>query len=123
MEVVVAVGIAGIMITGIAVAMKNVTRLSFEAKREAIINRIIYNELTTVATRPRLSEGQLPSRRVEEWDIEIITNITPLTEVLNEDGQVLNNLMKIEVSASFWENSEYVTRTAETWRNTRLYAN
>lgn len=122
MEAVLAVGIAGIMITAIAIAMKNISRLSFESKREAIISRIIHNELMTHATKPRIQEGQLPSKRIEEWEIEIITNVIPLTEVTNSDGALLDQLFKVEVKATWWEDGDYTTRTAETWRNANLYA-
>jgi len=122
MEVVLAVGIAGVMITAIAIAMKNISKLSFESKREAIISRIIHNELMTHATKPNIQEGQLPSKRIEEWEIEIITNIIPLTEVTNSDGALLDQLFKVEVQATWWEDGDYTTRIAETWRNANLYA-
>ena len=122
LEVILAVGIAGIMITAISVAMKNISRLSFESKREAVISRIIYNELMVAGTKPNIQEGQLPAKRIDEWEIDIITEITALEDLTNQDGAILNNLFKIEVNASFWENGEYVTRTAETWRNSDIYA-
>jgi|GEM_PF-7027397 len=122
MEVLAASVLAGIVITGIAVAMKNITRLSADAKREALVSRLIYNELRTAATKPQITEGQLPPKLIESWDIELITEVIPLTEVTNVDGVILNNLFKIEVTAHFQQNNEQVTRTAETWRNSSFYA-
>ena len=64
----------------------------------------------------KLEEGR------ELRDIEIITNITPLTEVTNMDGALLDQLYKVEVAATWWEDSDYTTRKVETWRLANLYA-
>ena len=121
LEIVLAVGICGITITSIAVAMQQITRLSADASREAAISRIIGNELFFTTTSPRLIEGQT-SKRVEEWDIEIETHITRLQEVTNQDNATVHNLYKIEVKAVWWEDNGYTERTAETWRYAPLYA-
>ncbi len=122
LEAVLAVGIAGIMITGVSLAMRNITRLGYQSKREAVVGRIIANELQLVSTKPRITEGQLPSKLIKEWEIEIISEVTELTDVTNQDGAILNRLFEIKVEASWWEDGGYVTRSAETWRHADLYA-
>jgi len=123
MEAVLAVGIAGVMITAIAVAMRDIARVNFESKREAVISRIIHNELMRATTKPNIQEGQLPTKRINEWEIDVITTITPLAEITNMDDALIDNLFKVEVSATWWEDGDYATRTAETWRHANLYAN
>ncbi len=122
LEVVLAVAIAGAMITGIAIAMQNISRLGFETKREAVISRIIHNELRRAMTTPSIAEGTLPTKLIDEWDIQIATTITPLTELTNRDGIILDRLFEVKVEASWWEDGGYVTRTAQTWRHANLYA-
>ena len=121
MEALLAVAICGIMTTGIALAIHEVAKLSFEAKRESAINRIIYNRLMFAATLPRVQEG-VTTTRVEEWDIEIETVTTPIEDLVNQDETVLNRLFKIEVKAIWWEDGEYQNQSVETWRHADLYA-
>lgn len=120
MEALLAVAICGIMTTGIVLSIAEVAKLSFQAKRESAITRIIYNELMFTTTIPAIQEGT-KTTQVEEWDIEIETNITLLEGLINKEGNNLDSLYKIEVKAIWWEDGEYANQSAETWRHLNLY--
>ena len=122
LEALLAVAVCGIMATGIVVAMKSVTRLSFEAKREAALTRIIYNKLMFETTKPRLQEG-FTSERVDEWDVDIETEISPIEDLVDQEGNVVAGLLKVNVRAVWWGDGDYESIDASTWRNPQMYAN
>ena len=39
----------------------------------------------------------------------------------NEDGQILQEMYRIEVKARWFENGDWQDRTVETWRYGRMY--
>ncbi len=121
MEAILTVALCGIMGTALVVSIQRIAKLSYEAKRESALSRIIHNELFFATTNPRLQEGQ-KSRHVEEWDVDLETIVTPLQDLLDQEGQPLTKLYKIEVKAVWWEDGEYVNHSAETWRHSDLYA-
>lgn len=120
LEAVLAVAICGIMATAIVVAMQRIANLSFEAKRESALSRIIHNELMFAATSPRMAEGK-STKQIEEWDVELETIISPLEGLVNQDGQEIGGLFQIEVNAVWWADGDYVNRSAETWRHGDMY--
>ena len=121
MEALLAVAVCGSMATALVVSIQNITKLSFEAKRESALSRIIYNRVMFAATQPRIQEGR-SSTRVEEWDVEIETEITPITDLVTLEGQEITGLFRIVVKAVWWGDSDYESISTETWRNQYLYA-
>ncbi len=120
-EAVLAIGLCGIMATAFVVAIQQITKLSFEAKRESALSRIVHNELIFAATKPQIQEGKVV-RQVEEWDVELETIISPVEGLVNEDGIELDNLLEVQVNAVWWADGDYKNRTAETWRHKNMYA-
>jgi len=76
----------------------------------------------TLLRSPRLQEG-FSSNRVDEWDVEIETEITPIEDLTDQEGNVVSGLLRINVRAVWWEDGDYESIDASTWRNPQLYAN
>ena len=69
---------------------------------------------------PNLQEGK-ETVNLDEMGVEIETLIEPIEEMENQDGQVLSNMFRIQVSAYWWADGEYQSQSTETWRYARLY--
>lgn len=122
LEALLAVSVCGVMTTGIVIAMFQIGKLSQDAKRQSALTRIIHNELMFATTRPRIQEGKT-IKQVEEWDVEVETIITPLEDLIDQDGNVVNGIFNIQVNAVWWGDGDYERLSVETWRNRILYAN
>ncbi|MGB1937095.1 MAG: hypothetical protein ACPHVK_06355 [Akkermansiaceae bacterium] len=92
------------------------------------IDRVLRSAMTEALSNPYLEEG---AQKVKITDItgddesflpgEIETIVEPM-ELENEDGQVLQNMYRIEV-VFYWRGSdgEWNEQRAETWRYGSLY--
>lgn len=123
-EVVLALGIFGIAATAFAVALAQTADAAAFAQRRMQIGRILESSLTEAMSLPTLEEGSTSVTLLEEIGgetVEIDTLIEPLLEMQNEDGETLQQMFRIEVSAHWYENGEWMEETAETWRYGRLY--
>lgn len=90
------------------------------AQTELRINRILESALTEQFSFPTLEEGvtQIP---VEGTDIELDVIIVPLEEMMNQDGEFLQEMYHITVTANWYQNGEWQSRSAETWRYNLMY--
>ena len=90
------------------------------AQTELRITRILDSALDETLSLPMLEEGVTTST-VGETGIELDTTVELLDELENEDGQILQEMYRIEVKARWFENGEWQERTVETWRYGRMY--
>ncbi len=123
LEVLLALGVFGIAATGFAIALDRTADLAALAQRKVKITRLLESALAEAMSYPVLEEG-VTSVAVEEMveaDLTIDTTIELLPEIENEDGQLLQEMYRIEVRAIWWDNAERQEQIAETWRYSRLY--
>ncbi len=123
LEVLLALGVFGIAATGFAMALDRTADLATLAQRKVKITRLLESALAEAMSYPVLEEG-VTSVAVEEMveaDLQIDTTIELLPEIENEDGQLLQEMYRIEVRAVWWDNAERQEQVAETWRYSRLY--
>ncbi|MGJ8644376.1 MAG: type II secretion system protein [Luteolibacter sp.] len=120
LEVVLALGIFAIACTGLTVAFHRMADAASLAQTELRINRILESALTEQLSFPTLEEGvtQIP---VEGTDIELDVIIVPLEEMINQDGEFLQEMFHITVTANWYQNGEWQARSAETWRYNLMY--
>lgn len=124
MEVVLAIGIFSIAATGFAIALARTADAAALAQRRMKITRILDSALREAVSLPELEEGTTTIALREEIGgaaVELDTNIEILDELENQDGQLLQQMFRIEVAANWYENGEWKNETAETWRYARLY--
>lgn len=93
---------------------------AFLSQQELRVTQILDSSLTEQLSTPTLEEGnfQLP---VEGSDIELDVAILPLEELLNKDGEPLQQIFEITITATWYANGDWQTRTAQTWRNNLMY--
>ncbi len=120
LEVVLALGIFAIAATGMAVAFHRMAESASLAQTEMRITRILDSALTEQLSFPTLEEGvtQIP---VEGTDIELDVVIEPIEDLENQDGQLLQEMFHIEITANWFANGAWQSRSAETWRYNLMY--
>jgi hypothetical protein len=119
-EMVLALAVFGIAATGFAVALHRMAAAAALAQSELRITRILDSALDETLSLPVLEEGETSSD-VGETGIELNTVIELLDEMENEDGQLLQEMYRIEITANWFENGARQERVVETWRYGRMY--
>lgn len=123
LEVLLALGVFGIAATGFAVALHRTADLAALTQREVKITRLLESSLAEAMSYPVLEEGTTSTSipEMSEYEMRIDTTIELLPEIENEDGQLLQEMYRIEVKALWFENAVMQEQSAETWRYSRLY--
>lgn len=119
-EMILALGVFSIAATGFAVALHRMANVAALAQSELRITRILDSALDETLSVPVLEEGETNSP-VGETGIELDTTIKLLEDLENEDGQPLQEMYSITVTAKWFESGEWKDRTVETWRYGRMY--
>ena len=124
LEMVLALGVFGIAATGFVVALHRMSAVALLAQSEMRITRILDSTLEETLSLPVLEEGETSVTVTEsmgESEVELITRVSLIEDLENEDGQILQEMYKIEVMARWLQNSQYQEQTVETWRYGRMY--
>ena len=127
MEIVIALGLFSAVAVSLVKALHMTSMTATLIQDEMRIDRILRSAMTDMLSEPSLEEG---SEKVDLTDItgdetsfanaQIETIIEPV-ELENEDGQLLQNMFRIEV-IFHWETEDgWQQQSAETWRYGNLY--
>jgi hypothetical protein len=117
---VLALAVFGLAATGFAIALHRMGAVAALARTELRITRILDSALDATLSLPALEEG-VTQATVADSGIELSTAVSLLEEMENEDGQILQDMFRIEVKARWFENAAWQERTVETWRYGRMY--
>ncbi len=120
LEVVLAMGIFALAATGFTLALQNAADASDMAAREMQVTRMLQSSLDAAISIPVLEEGET-SEKLEEREMEIVTLYEKMEEMENVDGQLLQDMWRITVTAYFFQGNTELSRTAVTWRYGRMY--
>ncbi len=120
LEVVLAMGIFALAATGFSIALQKSADASDMAAREMQVTRILQSSLDEAISIPNLEEGEF-SQKLEERSMEIVTKYEKMEEIENKDGQLLQEMWRITVTAYFMQGNTQLDRSAVTWRYGRLY--
>jgi hypothetical protein len=120
LEVVLALGVFAIACTGLTIAFHRMAGAAGLAQSELRITRILDSALTEQLSMPVLEEGvtQIP---VEGTDIELDVEIMPIENLENKEGELLQQMFHIKVTANWFESGAWQARSAETWRYNPMY--
>lgn len=90
------------------------------AQTELEITRILDSALTEQLSLPNLTEGefQIP---VEGSDIQLDVQIKPIEDLENQDGELLQGMFHIIITANWFNNAIPQSRSVETWRYNFMY--
>lgn len=120
LEVVLALGVFASAATGFVIALNRMAATAEMAQREMRVTRILDSALQEAISLPELEEGTTTTT-VIETGMEIDTLIEILDNLENQDGQLLQDMFRIEITANWYENGEWRKRSVETLRYGRMY--
>ncbi len=128
MEIVIALGLFSAVAVSLVKALHMTSKTAMSIQNEMRIERILRSAMTDALSNPNLEESNEPP--VDLTDItgdeksfftgQIETIVEPL-ELENEDGQLLQNMFRIEVIFHWQVEGEWQQQSAETWRYANLY--
>ncbi|MEO7099880.1 MAG: type II secretion system protein [Luteolibacter sp.] len=120
LEMILALAVFGIAATGFAVALHRMSAAAQLAQSELRITRILDSALDETLSIPVLEEG-VTNTSVGETGIELDTTVKLLDELQNEEGQALQEMYSINITAKWFAEGEWHDRSVETWRYGRMY--
>jgi type II secretory pathway pseudopilin PulG len=120
LEQILALMVFAIVGVALVTALNEVGRLASQARKEAVLSRLLDSELRAAMSMPTLEEFE-ETISLEEMKVDMTTIVTPMEEMENEDGQLLQQMWLVRVEATWWQDNEWQERSAETWRYGRLY--
>jgi hypothetical protein len=120
LEMVLALAVFGAAATGFTVALNRMAATASLAQSELRITRIIDSALEETLSLPVIEESS-DTMEIGETGIELETIIEPIEDLLNEDGQQLQNMFRIRITARWTENRKAQELSAETWRYGMMY--
>ena len=120
LEMVLALTIFAMAATGFVVALQRMSMAASVARDELQVTRILESALNETLSLPVLQEGEM-SDVAGDGSIDIVVRVEPLEDLQNEEGETLNEMYRIGITARWYENGEWQERAIETWRYARLY--
>ncbi len=120
LEMILALAVFGMAATGFAVALNRMAAAASLAQSELRITRILDSALDETIFLPVIEEG-VTSSPVGKTGIELETEIKLLDNLENEEGQKLQEMYLIKITAKWFENRTLQERAVETWRYSRMY--
>jgi len=120
LEMVLALAVFGAAATGFTVALNRMAATASLAQSELRITRIIDSALEETLSLPVIEESS-DTMEIGETGIELEIIIEPIEDLLNEDGQQLQNMFRIRITARWTENRKAQELSAETWRYGMMY--
>lgn len=120
LEMVLALAIFGMAATGFTVALNRMAATASLAQSELRITRILDSALEETLSQPTIEEGS-DTIEIGETGVELETNIERIEDLLNEEGQQLQDMFRIRIKAKWVENGRSQERSAETWRYGMMY--
>jgi type II secretory pathway pseudopilin PulG len=125
LEVVLALAVFGLAATGFVVALHRMADAAELAQREMRLTRVLESTLQETLSLPVLEEGitsvTLGSPNDVNTRIDLDTKIEILDQLENEQGQLLQEMYRITVTAHWFEANAWQERSVETWRYGRMY--
>ena len=117
---VLALAVFSIAVTALVVALNRTASVAHNSQSELKITRMLDSALAETLSIPTLEESE-SSYTVPGSNIELTTTIKLIEDLENEDGQVLQEMFRIEILARWFGNGEWQERAVETWRYGRMY--
>ena len=120
LEMILALAVFSMAATGFVVALQRMSRVSTTAQSEMRVTRVLDSAMSETMSLPDLEPGE-NSHVLEGSNIEIHTLIEVVEGLQTQDGEELTDIVRIRITASWFENGERKQRIAETWRNAQMY--
>ena len=120
LEMLLALAVFGMAATGFTVALNRMAAAASIAQSELRITRILDSALDETLFLPVIEEG-ITTTQVGKTGIELETEVKLLDDLENSEGQMLQEMYCLKITAKWFENRAWQERSVETWRYSRMY--
>jgi len=127
LEIIIALGLFSAVAVSLVKALHMTSRTASLIQDEMKVDRILRSAMVDVLSRPNLEAGsetvdltEITGDETSFENSQIETIIEPI-ELENEDGQLLQNMFRIEVIFHWQTDDGWQEQRAETWRYANLY--
>lgn len=122
LEMVLALAVFGIAATGFTVALQRMAQVASLSQSELRVTRFMESALNEALSMPVMEEGETETEIGEAGNVvHFLTVIRLLEDLENEDGQILQEMYHVSVTATWMEGRQQQERMVETWRYGRMY--
>ena len=122
LEMVLALAVFGIAATGFTVALHRMANVAALSQSELRVTRFMDSALDEALSLPVLEEGETEVVIGEAGnEVVFLTTVELIEDLENEEGQLLQEMYRIQVVATWIENGQQQERMVETWRYGRMY--
>lgn len=118
-EVILALAVFAAAGVSFALIFHNMAKSASVTQNELRITRILESALDETLSLPVLEEGTIDAEAPN--GMRIITKIEILDNLETMEGQLLQDMFRITVTARWYDMGEWKERSAETWRYGRMY--
>ena len=119
MEVVLGLMVFSILAVGYTSALKALRRNSMAVEEQISMTKVVDSALRETLYYPTLEEGEIVADY--ERGIEVVTEIIPIEEMLNEEGVALTKMFEVRVTARYTLDGIEKEQSAVGWRYLPLY--
>lgn len=119
LEVVLALAVFAAAGVSFAVIFHQMGKSAALTQAELRMTRVLDSALDETLSLPTLEEGEWST--TTDDGVELVTIVEILDEMEAEDGQILQDMYHIIVTARWFEMGEAKERSVETWRYGRMY--
>ena len=120
MEVLVALGVFGLAAMGLIKALTVAAQTAVVSQLELRMILRLQSTLTEYSKIARIEEGRWQSDP-DELGVWTETEVVPLEDIQNSEGQILNDMFRIRVTGYYDNFGQVGEMSAETLRYARLY--
>lgn len=122
LEMLLALAVFGIAATGFTVALQRMAQVASLAQSELRVTRFMESALSEALSLPIMEEGETEMEIGQAGNVvHFLTVIRLMDNLENEDGQVLQEMYHISVTATWMQAGQRQERMVETWRYGRMY--
>lgn len=128
MEIIIALGLFSAVAVSLVKALHMTSQTAGIIQDEMYVDRILRSAMIEAVSNPNMEEMD---ETVDLTEItgddtsfdrgQIQTIVEPIDDLENEDGQLLQNMYRIEVTFHWWTEDGWQKQSAETWRYANLY--
>jgi prepilin-type N-terminal cleavage/methylation domain-containing protein len=122
LEMVLALAVFGIAATGFTVALHRMARVASLSQSELRVTRFMESAMNEALSLPVMEEGETEAEIGQAGNVVYFLTVIRLMEDLeNQDGEILQQMYHVSVTATWMESGQKQERMVETWRYGRMY--
>ncbi len=120
LEMIIALTIFAFSTVSISALMTRASNLNHKTKIELFVSDLIDAEIKNALSQNTLS-ASLYHKENNEYHCVLTTEITQLKNIYNENSEIIDQIYKIKVDARYFDGSEWLIKSSDTWRYNRMY--